>query len=355
MKNGKTLKTTEFSPTKRLRKIFFISLLVVLLFIITITLFAFYLFINIGVINYEYLVTEGAWIIVIFILFGASVGYAITYGISKLILKPSWNILTGIQRLSKGDYSARIDLSGSLEVRELANNFNLLAEELERTNIMRSDFINNFSHEFKTPIVSMKGLVELLKKDNLPKKKREEYLKIIEEELDRLVNMSTNILNLSKIENQKILTDIVKFNVSEQIRTCILLLEKKWSKKNIELTLDFDEFYYRGNEDLLKQVWINLLDNAVKFSYEHGTINVNIAEDENFLHVTISDTGDAIPESELPLVFDKFYQKDKTAMAEGNGIGLSIVSHIVDLHRGTVTVQSDKNSTSFTVALKKGL
>ncbi|MBO4251842.1 MAG: HAMP domain-containing histidine kinase, partial [Clostridia bacterium] len=199
----------------------------------------------------------------------------------------------------------------------------------------------------------VKGLVELLKKDDLPKTKRTEYLKIIEEELDRVSDMATNILNLSKIENQNILTETTDFNVSEQIRNCILLLEKKWDKKNISFQLDFDEFTYRGNEDMLKQVWINLLDNAIKFAFTGSVIAVEIANSDDFLTVKITDNGETIPEEEFKNIFNKFYQKNKTAQREGNGIGLSIVSHIVKLHQGTVGVESENNLTTFTVNLKK--
>ena len=345
----------EQDLAKRLRRIFVISFISVLLFIVIVTLVGLYLFLNSGVITYDDVIDDGFWIIAVFILSGVIIGIIITTGISRLVLKPSWELLSGVRRLSRGDFSVRMDLGGAYEMKELASNFNALAEELEHTEILRSDFINNFSHEFKTPIVSVKGLVELLKKSSLPEEKRVAYLQIIEEELDRVSDMATNILNLSKIENQTILTDVTEFNLSEQIRTCILLLEKKWAKKNIDFKLDFDEFYYRGNEDMLKQVWINLLDNAVKFSFEHGEISVEIEEDDEFIRVKISDKGETIPEEEFGNIFNKFYQKDKTAQREGNGIGLSIVSHIVKLHQGAVGVESANNLTAFTVMLKKEL
>ena len=346
-------KNEYFDLTKRFRHVFIISVVSVLLTILAITLVAIYLFMHFGVISYEEIIGDGLWILLLFIVAGVLIGTGITVGISKLVLKPSWTLITGVRRLSHGDFSVRMDLGGAYEMKELANNFNALAVELEKTQILRSDFINNFSHEFKTPIVSMKGLVELLKKDALSPEKRADYLKIIEEELDRLSNMATNILNLSKVENQTILTDVTEFNLSEQIRTCILLLEKKWSKKQLDLKLDFDEYYYRGNEDLLKQVWINLLDNAVKFAFEHGVVRVDISETADFIEVAVSDSGETIPKEEFENIFNKFYQKDKKALSEGNGIGLSVVSHIVKLHHGTVSVESENNLTTFTVTLKK--
>ena len=346
-------KIQNIDLSKRLMYIFIVSFASVILFITVMSLAALYLFLNSDAAIYEDLIKDGFWIIAAFILSGVLVGTVITAGISRLVLKPSWELLSGVRKLAGGDFSVRLERGGSYEMKELADHFNALANELENTKILRSDFINNFSHEFKTPIVSVKGLVELLKKDDLPKTKRTEYLKIIEEELDRVSDMATNILNLSKIENQNILTETTDFNVSEQIRNCILLLEKKWDKKNISFQLDFDEFTYRGNEDMLKQVWINLLDNAIKFAYPDSTIAVEIANSDDFLTVKITDNGETIPEEEFKNIFNKFYQKNKTAQREGNGIGLSIVSHIVKLHQGTVCVESENNLTTFTVNLKK--
>ena len=355
MKTPRNGKTRELDLTKRLRRIFILSFITVLLFIVIVTLVGLYFFLNSDAITYEDVIKDGFWIIAVFILAGVLIGTVITAGISRLVLKPSWELLTGVRRLAQGDFSARMDLGGAYEMKELASNFNDLAQELENTEILRSDFINNFSHEFKTPIVSVKGLVELLKKSSLPEKKRAEYLHIIEEELDRVSDMATNILNLSKIENQTILTDVTEFNLSEQIRTCILLLEKKWSKKDIEFKLDFKEYRCRGNEDMLKQVWLNLLDNAIKFSFDKCTISADIEETEDHISVKISDNGETIPKEEFGNIFNKFYQKDKKALSEGNGIGLSIVSHIVKLHQGAVDVESKDNLTTFTVTLKKDL
>lgn len=151
-----------------------------------------------------------------------------------------------------------------------------MAEELENTQMLRSDFINNFSHEFKTPIVSIAGFAKLLRRGNLTDAQKEEYLAIIEEESLRLAAMATNVMNLTKVENQTILTDLTTFNLSEQIRACVLLLEEKWSRKELDLDLEFPEYTIRANEELLKQVWINLLDNAIKYSPNYGEIGVRI-------------------------------------------------------------------------------
>ena len=142
--------------------------------------------------------------------------------------------------------------------------------------MLHYDFINNFSHEFKTPIASINGLITLLKNKKLPENKKIQYLNIIEEEAERLISMTSNILNLSKVENKSILKDVENYNLSEQIRNCILLLEKKWSRKHLSLSLDFDEYYIDANIDMMKQVLVNLLDNAIKFADDKTELKVAI-------------------------------------------------------------------------------
>ena len=178
-----------------------------------------------------------------------------------------------------------------------------------------------------------------------------EYLKIIEEEASRLSTMTTNVLMLSKIENQSILYDKKDFNLSEEIRTCVLLLENKWMKKNLELSLDFDEFNYFGSEDLLKQVWINLIDNAIKFSYEGTELIISISQNKENTTVEVTNFGEEISQENKEKIFNKFYQVDTTHSSEGNGIGLSIVKHIVDLHLGEIEVNCEKGKTTFRVIL----
>ena len=234
---------------------------------------------------------------------------------------------------------------------QISDGFNKMAQELQNTEMLRSDFINNFSHEFKTPIVSIAGFAKLLKRGNLTQRQREEYLDIIEEESMRLSDMATNVLNLTKVENQTILTGQSTFNLSEQLRASILLLERKWSKKNLQWQLEFGEYRITANEELLKQVWINLLDNAIKFSPEGGTIAVRITEQGGTLAVSVRNAGAAIPQPEQEKIFRKFYQADESHSSEGNGIGLAIVKRVTELHRGTVVVRSGNDETTFTVTL----
>ena len=270
-------------------------------------------------------------------------------------LKPVNNFINEMNRLSSGDFKARLHFDGFLSknrtFKELEESFNELAEELDNTEMLRADFINNFSHEFKTPIVSIAGLAKLVNKGDISEEEKKAYLLAIETESMRLANMATNVLNLTKVENQTILTDVNTYNISEQIRTCVLLLENQWSSKNIELSLDFDEYEIKANEELMKQVFINLLDNAIKFSPEGGVVSVEIFEDTSHISVAIKNSGDEIPKDKIDKIFNKFYQADESHAAKGNGVGLAIVKKIVKLHNGKITVRSEDGETTFTVIL----
>lgn len=174
---------------------------------------------------------------------------------------------------------------------------------------------------------------------------------MIEEESMRLARMATNVLDLTRLENQEMLTDVVSFNLSEQIRACILLLDAKWSAKGVQFQVDFGEYSIAGSQVLLQEAWINLLDNAIKFSSEGGTVEVAISRAERMVSVTVSNTGQEIPPDLRKKVFDKFYQADRSRATEGNGLGLAIVKRVVELHQGGVTVECDGGKTAFTVIL----
>ncbi|MBQ9112439.1 MAG: HAMP domain-containing histidine kinase [Clostridia bacterium] len=285
------------------------------------------------------------------------IGGALVFFSSRIPLKPINNLINKMNRLAAGDYNTRLDFGGIISshpaIKEISASFNTMAEELENTELLRNDFINNFSHEFKTPIVSITGFANLLEKGNLTEEQKQQYLRSIREESIRLSTMATNVLNLTKVENQTILTDVSRFNVSEQVRSAVLLLEGKWAKKNIDLQLDFDEFEIEANEELLKEVWINLIDNAVKFVPRCGTVELEVTDIGDHLCVKISNTGSEIPPEKQEKIFNKFYQADESHATQGNGIGLAIVKRIVELHKGEVSVNSGNGMTAFTVTLPK--
>lgn len=283
------------------------------------------------------------------------VGAVFSYMFGRVFMSPVNAVINAMNRLASGDFKTRIRFSSSLGrhpvVRELTDSFNTMAEELEGTEMLRSDFINNFSHEFKTPIVSIAGFAKLLRHGDLDADERDEYLGIIEDESMRLSDMATNVLNMTKVENQTILTDVTRFNLSEQLRRCVLLLEDKWMRKALDINLDVGEHMIEGNEELLRQVWVNLLDNAVKFAPDGGTVELAVEEADGQMLVRVANTGSTIAPDKIEHIWNKFYQADESHTAQGYGIGLSIVKRAVQLHGGTVQAESREEYTVFTVSL----
>ncbi len=291
-------------------------------------------------------------------LFSIVIGTGLSAGAMRVPLRLLEEYIDMLDRLAEGNFDTRIRVPKLLaQFRpfiELEDSFNKLAEELGRNEVLRTDFIHDFSHEFKTPIVSISGFAKLLQKGNLTEEQEREYLEIIRTESEKLSNMAMNVLDMNRLENVSVLPDVVRFNLSEQLRHCLLMLEKKWTEKDQEIDIDLEEFYVTGNEDLLSEVWLNLLDNAIKFSPEGGKIIVKVYPKENgTLCVEVRNNGEEIPEKDKDRIFDKFYQTDSSRSTAGNGLGLSICKRIVELHRGSISVTSTFGLTVFTVSLPK--
>ena len=282
------------------------------------------------------------------------ISFGISFLLVKIPLKPINILINHMNRLAAGDFKTRLSfgkrLSKNPTFKEISESFNRMADELENTEMLRGDFINNFSHEFKTPIVSIAGLAKLVNKGDIDEEQRAQYLNTIESESLRLADMATNVLNLTKVENQTILSDITEFNLSEQIRASVLLLENKWSQKDIELSLDLEEIFIEGNEELLKQIWINLTDNAIKFSPRGEVVSFEIETDDENVTVKIKNKG-SISDADIRKIWNKFYQADKSHTTEGNGIGLAIVNRIVELHGGVSEVESEDGQVCFAITL----
>ncbi|AIQ47268.1 histidine kinase [Paenibacillus sp. FSL R7-0273] len=329
------------------------SFAVFLIFLVTVivTGLLFYLADVFGLIN-EKIIMDGTLVPLLILISCIIIGTAISAVSSRKMVKSIRTFIDATDRLAGGDFSMRLQLTSPPEFRILSENFNRMAEELGGIEILRTDFVNNFSHEFKTPIVSIKGFAEMLKYDDLSRQERDEYLDIVIEESARLASLASNVLELSKIETQTILTDKKSFNAGEQLRQCVLLLAAKFEKKQLALNLDLHDYQLEGNKELLNQVWLNLLDNAIKFTPEGGEIAISMKKTNGRIVFVISDNGPGISPEALPRVFDKFYQQDTSHSTAGNGLGLTIVSKIVHLHAGTITCESPASlGTVFTVTL----
>lgn len=333
---------------------FTISLFIINLITTIITALLIYFLFNMGILNEENI--ESAMLLPIITLIAcAIIGIVVSSCSSKFVLKHVREFIEVTEKVSRGDFSVRLRIKHPPEFKVLSENFNKMTEELGGIEVLRTDFINNFSHEFKTPIISIKGFAEILKDDSLSKEERDEYLEIIIEESKRLSTLATNVLNLSKIETQTILKDKQRFNIGEQIRQSILLLDSEFQSKNILLDINIDDYYIRGNKEMLNQVWVNLFVNSIKFNKKNGMISIDMRKKEDSIFISITDTGVGISEESINKIFDRFYQGDRSHATKGNGLGLSIVKKIIDLHGGTIKCESILSKGSkFIIALPIG-
>lgn len=280
------------------------------------------------------------------------IGIALAYFFSQRVLRPIRNIIEAITKVAQGDFDTRLETKGVAELRELEISFNKMTQELSSIETMRSDFINQFAHQFKTPIVSIRGFAKLLRKGNLSEAEKDDFLQIIVTESERLDQLSTNILNLTKYENIHITSHQTTFRLDEQIRKVILLMEQRWVDKNISLDVQLDEVLFTGNEGFTHEIWINLLDNAIKYSYSRGLLSVRLENTSRGIRFVLQDNGTGMDESTKTHLFDKFYRGNNSEGIGGNGLGLAIVKRIVDLCNGTIDVQSELGrGSTFTIIL----
>lgn len=295
---------------------------------------------------------RGVYVLLYISLF---LGVVIATLLSRRSVRPIRDMMEATSRVAKGDFSTGVRAKGSIvfELDALAVSFNKMVQELKGIETLRSDFVRNFSHEFKTPIASISGFAKLLKKGGLSEEDKQEYLDSIIQESERLVGLSTSILNLSKVENIEIVSEKSAYRLDEQVRLAILMMEPKWSARNLnlELALD-DEIEICGNKHLIQQVWINLLDNAIKHSNNWGTLKVGLWKSGGEAVFRLEDQGCGMNEETMRRMFDKFYQGDISRATAGNGLGLTLVKRIVDLCEGSIEVESELNRGSiFTIRL----
>lgn len=261
----------------------------------------------------------------------------------KNIFRPIEQINEATKKVALGEYDIELETKREDEIGELTNNFNKMTRGLKSTENLQKEFINNVSHEIKTPVSSIEGFAKFLKDKNLTDEEREEYANIIIEEAKRLENLTGKILKLSKLNNQEIITNKQEIEVAEQIRKAISLLEPKWSKKDIKINVSLEEKTFLGDEDLIFQVWVNIIDNAIKFSNEGESIDIKVYEKDSNINVEIKDHGIGMKEEELEKVYDRFYQIDRSHSKEGSGLGLAIVKRIVELSEGKIEIKSKEN------------
>lgn len=296
------------------------------------------------------------FVVLLVFIISFAIASLLAFYVDRKILAPVEKLSEASKKVAKGDFSVRLPVDRtSEETYTTFTNFNEMVEGLSSIETLRDDFVANVSHEFKTPLSAIEGYATLLQDESLSEKERKEYAAKILFNTRRLSDLTSNILMLSKLENRKTPPEKTTFRLDEQLREAILMLEPKWSKKNINFDLEnLPEITYNGAEPLLLQVWTNIIGNAVKFVSDGGNISVSAEETLNFVTVKISDDGIGMSEETKYRIFDKFYQGDTSHRSGGNGLGLTLCLTIVTLCGGSIAVDSkEQQGSTFTIKLPK--
>ncbi|MDQ0088099.1 signal transduction histidine kinase [Paenibacillus anaericanus] len=290
------------------------------------------------------------------LLLGAAVLFSFLFLMISIlhIVRPISRLTEATQDIAKGKYNLRVQTRRRDEIGQLANSFTIMSQELERTERARQEFVANVSHEIESPLTSIQGFATTLKDQSITHDQRVYYLSIIEEESRRLSLLSKQLLTLSTLDYDSNTLHMKTFNLRAQIRQVAQIMEWKLTDKELFLKLSVPDMNLYGDEDLLHQVWMNLISNAIKHTPAGGKVMIAAEVQDKHCIVTVSDTGEGIAEGDLPNIFDRFFKVDRvrTRESNGTGLGLSIVQKIVHAHNGSIQVASKLGEgTVFTVTL----
>lgn len=275
------------------------------------------------------------------------IAFASTYFLTYQLTRPLREMSEATKRYAQGEFSYRVEAPGKGELTDLSIAFNSMAKELATLESTRRSFVANVSHELKTPMTTIGGFIDGILDGTIEKDKREYYLKIVSDEVKRLSRLVTGMLNMSKIEAGELSIKPVDFDISEMIFKTTLAFEQIIEKKNIEISgMDtIKSVTIKADEDMINQVIYNLIDNAVKFTPEGGTINFGVESDKERAIIRIKNTGEGIASDEISRIFERFYKVDKSRSynTNGSGLGLYLVKTIIEMHGGQITAISSEN------------
>lgn len=282
------------------------------------------------------------------------VGSVVTSLLSKKFFDPIHKLGKAMEQVADGDFSVRLeDKSSAKEVMEVYTGFNLMAHELGAMEMLQTDFVSNVSHEFKTPINAIEGYSMLLQGSDNLNEDQTQYVEKIIFNTRRLSTLVGSILLLSKLENQQIQTNQIRYRLDEQIRQSIVAQEAEWEKKEIEFDVEMESIEYLGNENMMRHVWDNLIGNAIKFDPPCGLVRIRLFQKEGKICFTIDDSGPGLTNEAKKHIYDKFYQGDSSHKEAGNGLGLALVKRILTLENGEVAAENiPGGGCRFTVTLE---
>lgn len=262
---------------------------------------------------------------------------------TRWIVKPIQLLKAATRKIAAGNYHIKLSVHRKDEIGRLAKDFSIMSQSLQQTEEKRQAFVSSVSHEIQSPLTSIQGFSQALQEEALTEDARRYYLSIIEKESKRLSALSRQLLTLSQLDQTEEKLEFATFHVNEQWKDIISTLEWQWRQKQITIQFDNHDILVKGEPKLLYQVWMNVLTNAIRYTPDGGDVCIHVQKQKNDVQVVVSDTGVGIAEEDLRQIFDRFYKVDKarTRKEGGTGLGLAIAKKIVELHEGTIMVDSE--------------
>ncbi len=305
-------------------------------------------------------------IIAVFVLcglFSFAAALILLYIEVKRISSPIGEINHAVRSIASGNFSERVRVTSGDEIGQLASSFNFMADSLEETENMQATFISDVSHELRTPMTSISGFAQSMLDGKIPPEKQDKYLQIIVDESHRLSKLVNDLLEMSKMSSSEYQLTIEKFDINELLRVCIISMMDTIESKKLELNVDFkaESLWVLGDKDSIQRVILNLMDNAVKFSFENTTIGISTWVKDKRAYISVGNFGIGIDNKDLSNVFTRFYKTDKSRRRNrtGAGLGLSLCKNIMTLHKQSIWVESnpvkegtDTKYTKFTFTLE---
>ncbi len=282
------------------------------------------------------------WATVILLISSIVISTSLVRGFgNKILFGRLRQIIDASKAVANGDFSQRLEAPKEKETAEICESFNEMVDKLGNNELLARDFVSNVSHQFRTPLASIHGYAQLLESEDLSDAERNEYISVIKEKSISLSDLVNDILELSRLEHQGAAIAKELFSLDEQLRKCLLSMDKQLDEKGIDVVLELQPINYFGSKELLTEVWNNILENAIKFSNPNGVITVTLDSDFDNIFVRIIDGGIGMSEETKERMFDRFYRGGEVHDRPGSGLGMSMVKNIISKHGGRITVNSE--------------
>lgn len=260
--------------------------------------------------------------------------------LARQLTRPIVQLTEATKHIARENYSYPLDIQRNDEIGQLSESFNLMQTQLQHNDLARKSFISNVSHDFQSPLMNIQGYAELLKAPGLADGDRFSYTSIIDEEAKRLSSLTRQLLLLTSLDQDAYPMKTKEFQLDEQLKSVVRKYRWRLEEEDMNLSYQLAPTRFRGDAELLDNIWDNLLTNAIKYNRPGGSIEITLQPDDAGIIVIFKDSGHGIPEDAIPQLFDRFYRVDAARKKDSTGLGLSIVHQIVTLHQGTIRVNS---------------